>query len=65
MKIVSLTSGGIDSFVMASMLQEKGMEIHPLFINYGQLAYEREYDSFIKVCKYLNLKPTTVDIYIL
>jgi len=62
MKVVSLTSGGIDSFVMAVMLQEKGMEIHPLFINYGQLAYERECASFLKVCKYLNLEPETIDI---
>jgi len=62
MKIVSLTSGGIDSFVMAAMLQEKGMEIHPLFINYGQLAYEREYDSFLNVCKYLKLEPKKIDI---
>ena len=62
MKIVSLTSGGIDSFVMATMLQEKGMEIHPLFINYGQLAYEREYASFLNVCEYLKLKPTTIDV---
>ena len=62
MKVVCLTSGGIDSFVMSTMLKEKGMEIYPLFINYGQLAYEREYKSYLKVCKYLKVEPKTIDI---
>jgi len=62
MKIVSLTSGGIDSFVMNAMFQKEGIEVHPIFINYGQLGMQKEYTSFINVCEYLKLKPETIDL---
>ena len=43
MAIVSLSSGGLDSSLMALLAQENNNVIHPLFINYGQLAYEKEW----------------------
>ena len=42
MKIVALASGGIDSTLMMKMLMENNYEVNPLFINYGQLSYEKE-----------------------
>ena len=62
MKIVTLVSGGIDSFVMTNMLQKNGHDVLPLFINYGQLSIDREYSSYLKVCNYLGLVPVLIDI---
>lgn len=42
MSIVTLVSGGLDSTVMALLAKEEGLVQYPLFINYGQLACDRE-----------------------
>lgn len=42
MSIVTLVSGGLDSTVMALLVKEEGLPQFPLFIDYGQLARERE-----------------------
>lgn len=62
MKIVAIASGGIDSSLMMHMLMENGHEIFPLFINYGQLSYKKEYESYIKICEKFKLKPKSIDI---
>jgi len=62
MKVVALMSGGIDSFVMGYMLQERGHEVYPLFINYGQLALEHEFASYNRVCEFLKLNPVSINI---
>ena len=62
MKIVSLMSGGIDSFLMAYMLKERGYQVNPLFVNYGQLAVDMEFASYKRVCDYLELNGARVDI---
>lgn len=42
MSIVTLTSGGMDSTLMAYLTKLEGILQFPLFINYGQLSYKRE-----------------------
>jgi len=42
MSIVTLTSGGMDSTLMAYLTKLEGVQQFPLFINYGQLSYEQE-----------------------
>jgi 7-cyano-7-deazaguanine synthase len=42
MSIVTLTSGGLDSTVMALLAKEEGLAQFPLFIDYGQLGRDRE-----------------------
>lgn len=51
MKGVSLVSGGIDSTLMVKLIAEKNIEQLPLFVNYGQLAVKKEWDSCQKVFK--------------
>ena len=48
MSIVTLVSGGLDSTIMALMIQEEGIEQFPLFIDYGQLGREREFKACLK-----------------
>ena len=63
MSIVVLVSGGMDSTLMTVMANEKRIEIHPLFINYGQLAKERELSACKMIFKNLNLpKVKEVDL---
>jgi len=45
MSLVILASGGIDSTLMSLMAHEEGVVIHPLFIDYGQLAAVKEWDA--------------------
>lgn len=55
MKVVALTSGGLDSSLMCLMLKNRGFYIRPLFINYGQLASEREWEACQNVIEYLSI----------
>lgn len=45
MSVVNLVSGGLDSTLIAVMMQEEGIEQFPLFIDYGQRAAIREWDT--------------------
>jgi 7-cyano-7-deazaguanine synthase len=63
MAIVSLVSGGLDSSLMSLLAKENDNILHPLFINYGQLAYEKEWLA----CQTMHHKyglpvPTKMDI---
>ena len=49
MSIVSLVSGGLDSTLMAVLAKEAELTIYPLFINYGQISYDRE----LAACKFV------------
>jgi 7-cyano-7-deazaguanine synthase len=51
-KLVTLVSGGIDSTVMSVLAQEQNFELHPLFIDYGQLGEKLEWEA----CVYNHLK---------
>lgn len=62
MRVVALSSGGIDSSVILHILKEKGCAIFPLYVNYGQLAAEREWLACQQICKYLGLRPEKMDI---
>lgn len=45
MGIVTLVSGGFDSTLMSMLAQEEGIELHPLFIDYGQLGATKEWEA--------------------
>jgi len=62
MRIVVLASGGIDSSVMMLLLKKEGHILFPLFVDYGQLAREKEWQACQKICQYLDLEPCRMDI---
>ena len=45
MSIVLLSSGGLDSTLSAVLAVEQGLEVHPLFVDYGQMAKDRELNA--------------------
>ena len=47
MKLVTLVSGGIDSTLMSILAQEQNFELHPLFIDYGQLGAKLEWQACV------------------
>jgi len=49
MSIVLLASGGLDSTLSAILAIEQGLEIHPLFVDYGQISKDRELNA-CRVC---------------
>lgn len=59
MRFVNLVSGGLDSTLVAVMAKENGMEQFPLFIDYGQRAAKREWQTCQAVHRALGL-PTPV-----
>ena len=63
MRVVVLSSGGIDSSVILQQLQRKGHKVFPLFVDYGQLASEKEWASCKKICDYLKLVPERIDTH--
>jgi 7-cyano-7-deazaguanine synthase len=63
LRIVVLSSGGIDSSVVMQLLQEKGHKIFPLFVDYGQLAANQEWSACQKVSNYLNLQAERIDAH--
>jgi 7-cyano-7-deazaguanine synthase len=63
LRIVVLVSGGIDSSVILQQLREKGHTVLPLFVDYGQLASQREWSALEKICTYLKLIPEKIDVH--
>lgn len=63
MRIVVLSSGGIDSSLMMLLLKKEDSFLFPLFIDYGQLAAKAEWEACQKVCKHLCLKPDRMDVH--
>lgn len=63
MSIVSLVSGGIDSLVMAKVIDGMGSKQIPLFINYGQLSTDREWKACKTIFKLADFpKPIRIDV---
>ena len=63
LKIVVLSSGGVDSSLLMFLLKKEGHDIYPIHINYGQIAEKKEWNACQKICKYLNLeKPTRFNL---
>jgi 7-cyano-7-deazaguanine synthase len=59
MSIVNLVSGGLDSTLIGVLMKEEGIQQYPLFIDYGQRAAKREWESCLYVHHQLNL-PTPI-----
>ncbi len=63
MTTIALVSGGLDSTLMTVLSLEAGVEVKPLFINYGQLAFKREYEACIATFEKFKLPtPVLVDL---
>lgn len=60
MSIVTLVSGGLDSTLVAQLAAEQGLEQHPLFVDYGQRARDRELAACRAAMKSLGLPPPEV-----
>lgn len=59
MGIVTLVSGGYDSTLMSLMAQEEGVELFPLFVDYGQLGAAKEWDACKRLHDRHGLPPVT------
>lgn len=59
---VLLASGGLDSTTLAYWLRNRGYQVIPLFINYGQHCAETEYDTLKKVLPSGCAEPEKIDI---
>jgi 7-cyano-7-deazaguanine synthase len=63
MSLVNLVSGGLDSTLIGVMSREQGLAVHPLFLDYGQRAAEREWHTCVTVHKALGLsEPVRMDL---
>lgn len=63
MSIAVLMSGGIDSSLCAVMAAEAGVEVIPVFIDYGQLAAAREQETCRALCSAHGFRePVVVDL---
>lgn len=59
MGVVTLVSGGFDSTLMSLMAFEEGMTLFPLFVDYGQLGAEREWDTCQRLHRQFGLPSVT------
>jgi 7-cyano-7-deazaguanine synthase len=63
MKIVVLSSGGLDSSLLMLLMKREGYDVYPLHVNYGHLAEEREWEACQKISKHLGLiEPFRMDM---
>jgi len=61
--LVNLVSGGLDSTLIGVLAQEEGIHVHPLFIDYGQRAAQREWEACRIVHEVLRLPvPIRMDL---
>ena len=57
MGIVTLVSGGFDSTLMSLMAHEEGAALFPIFIDYGQLGVEKEWEACQQIHEQFDLPP--------
>lgn len=63
MSLVNLVSGGIDSTLVGMLAKEEYLTVHPLFIDYGQRAAQKEWETCQRVHGELGLPaPTRMDL---
>ncbi len=55
MSMVTLVSGGLDSTLVALLSKEEGITQFPLFIDYGQICFDREWSACVSVHANLGL----------
>lgn len=48
MSLVNLVSGGLDSTLVSVLAREAGLDMHPLFIDYGQRSATREWNACLR-----------------
>jgi 7-cyano-7-deazaguanine synthase len=61
--LVNLVSGGLDSTLVGVMAKEEGLTVYPLFIDYGQRASQKEWETCQWVHSHLGLPlPTRMDL---
>lgn len=61
--LVTLVSGGLDSTLMSCLAKEAGVQQFPLFVDYGQLSSEREWQSCLLAHRALGLpKPRRMNL---
>lgn len=59
---ICLASGGLDSTVCLQLMKNQGLEPLPLFINYGQLNYTKEFSALSRNCERIKVrKPIELD----
>jgi len=64
MSLVVLMSGGVDSSLVAGLAQDQGVEVIPLFVDYGQLARDAELAACRRICDSLSLPdPLVMDLH--
>ncbi len=51
-----LLSGGPDSFVLIDFLLRNDMKVSCLYVNYGQISANLEYEAFLKICRFENIE---------
>lgn len=62
-QIALLMSGGLDSSLMALIARNDGLDVLPVYVNYGQLATKREQLSLRRFCnRYRFPKPLVMDL---
>ncbi|MGC6400331.1 7-cyano-7-deazaguanine synthase [Sphingomonas sp. FW199] len=63
MSVVTLVSGGLDSFLVACLAKEEGLTQYPLFIDYGQRARDQEFTACLRGMERLGLPaPATASL---
>lgn len=63
MSLVNLVSGGLDSTLVGVLAKEEGVDVYPLFIDYGQRARQKEWETCQRVHAQLGLPtPTRMDL---
>ena len=60
MSTVTLLSGGLDSCLVSVLIKEMGIKQYPLFINYGQLNFEKEFNNAKKHCLDFSIEELTL-----
>jgi len=56
MRAVLLVSGGMDSLVATAMAHYQGFELAAMHVNYGQRTWQKELDSFRRICEHYGIE---------